>query len=155
VPEGNIELLLAGLEAFNSGDVERILTFVDPRFEVTIPRELSAEPDTYRGFEGVRRYFETFAEAMDEIRFHAERVWEAGAGVDSSAEDPAAEDLVVEMRLTALGRQTGIPVEQRVYLVWTVREGKALRVQTYPSLREALARAGMPEDPGAPAYGGA
>ncbi len=34
----NVELLLAGLEAFNSGDVERIVTFVDPRFEVSIPR---------------------------------------------------------------------------------------------------------------------
>lgn len=140
--DANIERLLAGLEAFNSGDVERILTFVDPHFEVSIPRELSAEPDTYRGHEGVRRYFETFAEAMDEIRFNAERVWEAG------------EDMVVEMRLTALGRQTGIPVEQRVYLVWTVRDGKALRVQTYPSLAGALARAGLPEDPGRPVFTG-
>ena len=91
----------------------------------------------------MRRYFETFAEAMAEIRFHAERVWEAG------------EDLVVELRLTATGRQTGIPVEQRVFLVWTVREGKALRVQTYPSLEPALASAGLPEDPGRPAFEGA
>ena len=96
--------------------MERILTFVDPRFEVSIPAEVSAEPDTYRGHEGVRRYFETFAEAMAEIRFAAERVWTAGE-----------EDLVVELRLTATGRQTGIPVEQRVFLVWTVREGKALQ----------------------------
>ncbi|HUH81461.1 MAG TPA: nuclear transport factor 2 family protein [Solirubrobacteraceae bacterium] len=138
--QGNLELLLAGLDAFNSGDVERILTFVDPQFEVSIPRELSAEPDTYRGHEGVRRYFETFAEAMTDIRFHAERVWTAG------------EDLVVEVLLTASGRQTGIPVEQRVFLVWTVRGGKALKVQTYPSLEPALASAGLPHDPGRPDY---
>lgn len=141
---GNIERLLAGLEAFNSGDVERILTFVDPRFEVSIPAEVSAEPDTYRGHEGVRRYFETFAEAMADIHFAAERVWTAGE-----------EDLVVELRLTATGRQTGIPVEQRVYLVWTVRDGRARRVDTYASLAPALASAGLPADPGPPDFAGA
>ncbi len=102
---------------------------------------MSAEPDTYRGHEGVRRYFETFAEAMADIRFSAERVWTAGA-----------EDLVVELRLTAAGRQTGIPVEQRVFLVWTVREGKALKVDTYASLEPALASAGLPQEPGRPVF---
>ena len=141
--QGNIERLLSGLDAFNSGDVERILTLVDPRFEVTIPGEVSAEPDTYRGHEGVRRYFETFAEAMADIRFAAERVWTAGE-----------EDLVVELRLTATGRQTGIPVEQRVFLVWTVRDGRARKVSTYAALAPALASAGLPADPGRPAFEG-
>jgi ketosteroid isomerase-like protein len=143
VSQTNLELLLAGFDAFNSGDLERILTFVDPQFEVSVPRELSAEPDTYRGYEGVRRYFETFAEAMDRITFHAERVWDTG------------EDLVVELRLTAIGRQTGIPVQQTAFLVWTVRDGKALRVRTYAALEPALASAGLPEDPGRPDFEGA
>ena len=136
----NLELLLAGFDAFNSGDLERILGFVDPQFEVSVPRELSAEPDTYRGYEGVRRYFQTFAEAMDEIRFHAERVWESG------------EDLVVELHLSAIGRQTGIPVQQTAFLVWTIRDGKALRARAYPALEPALAGAGLPEDPGRPDF---
>lgn len=138
----NIEVLLAGLDAFNSGDVERILEFVHPEFEASVPRELSAEPDTYRGYEGARRYFETFAEAMAEIRFEAVRVWDGG------------EDLVVELKLTATGRQTGIPVEQRAFLVWTVRDRRALTVHAYASLERALAGAGLPEDPGEPAYQG-
>ena len=136
----NIELLLAGLEAFNSGDVERILTFVDPQFEASVPRELSAEPDSYHGYEGVRRYFQAFDDAMAEVRFEAERVWESG------------EALVVELRLSATGRQTGIPVEQRAFLVWTVRERKALTVHAYASLAQALASAGLPEDPGRPDF---
>ena len=138
--QGNVELLLEGLDAFNSGDVERIITFTDPRFEAIVPRELSAEPDTYNGHEGVRRYCETFAEAMDEIRFYAERVWESG------------DDLIVELLLNATGRQTGIPVEQRVYVIWTLYEGRALSVQAFATLREALAGAGLPADPGAPDY---
>jgi ketosteroid isomerase-like protein len=142
VSQENIEVLLAGLDAFNSGDVERILQFVDPQFEASVPRELSAEPDTYRGYEGVRRYFDTFAEAMAEIRFEAVRVWDGG------------KDLVVELKLTAAGRQTGIPVEQRAFLVWTVRDRRALTVHAYASLETALAGAGLPDDPGRPAYQG-
>src|SRR5437763_5765978 len=98
----NVDALLRGLEAFNSGDVQRILAFVHNDFEAVIPQELSAEPDTYSGYEGVRRYFASFHEVMDEIRFEAHQVWDAG------------DSIVVDLRLTARGRETGIPVEQRI-----------------------------------------
>ena len=62
---------------------------------------------------------------------------------------------MVELRLTAIGRQTGIPVQQTAFLVWTVRDGKALRVRTYAALEPALASAGLPEDPGRPDFEGA
>jgi ketosteroid isomerase-like protein len=53
----NVDTLLEGLEAFNSRDIERILGFLDPDFETVVPPSLSAEPDTYRGHDGARRYF--------------------------------------------------------------------------------------------------
>ena len=59
----------------------RILAFAHPDFEAVIHPELSAEPDTYRGHEGVRRYFESFADAMDEVRFEPQRFWDAGDAV--------------------------------------------------------------------------
>ena len=55
--------------AFNADGVDGILPFIHPDFEATTPPELAAEPDTYRGHEGVRRYFDSFYEIMDEIRF--------------------------------------------------------------------------------------
>jgi ketosteroid isomerase-like protein len=118
-------------EAFNSGDVARILAFTHPDFEGEVPPELSAEPDTYRGHEGIRRYFESFQYAMDEIRFYPERIWDAGEGV------------VVAARVTAKGRQTAIPVEQRLALLWTFRDGKALHMRAYASQSEALEAAGI------------
>src|SRR5438270_7496742 len=120
--EENVEALRRGFEAINSGDLERILAFVDPDFEAVVPRELSPEPDTYRGYEGVRRYFASFYEVMDEVRFEADQAWDAGDSV------------VVEVRLTATGRETGIPVEQRIAQVWGIRDGKATRARTYASL---------------------
>jgi ketosteroid isomerase-like protein len=127
----NIDALRAALEAFNSRDIGRILGFLDPDFEVEVPPALSAEPDTYRGHEGARRYFESFWETMDEIRFRPQRFWDAG------------ESVVVAMRLTAKGRHTAIPVEQRFAQVWTFRDGKATRARTYLSEAEALNAAGL------------
>ena len=129
-PGGNIEILREALEAFNSGDLERIVAVLDPDFEGVVPPEFSAEPDTYRGHDGIRRYFRTFDEAMEEVRFEPERFWQAGDAV------------AVTMRLTAKGRQTSIPVEQRFAQVWKLRDGRIASVQTYVSLPEALEAAG-------------
>jgi ketosteroid isomerase-like protein len=129
--QANVETLRQGFEAFNSGDIERILAFAHPDFEAVVPPELSAEPDTYRGHDGIRRYFQSFEDAMDEVRFQPERFWDVGQSV------------VAVVQLTAKGRQTGIPVEQRIAQVWSIRNGKALGVRTYPSLSEALEAVGL------------
>jgi ketosteroid isomerase-like protein len=50
-----------------------------------------------------------------------------------------------KVRLTARGRETGIPVEQRLTQVWEIRDGKATRAQAYVSLSEALEAAGLTE----------
>jgi ketosteroid isomerase-like protein len=127
----NVEIVREAFEAFNSGEMRRILALAHPDFEAIVPPELSAEPDTYRGHDGIRRYFQSFQDAMDEIRFQPERFWCAGQSV------------VTVVRVTAKGRQTAIPVEQRIAQVWTIRDGKALRVRTHASLSEALEAVGL------------
>ena len=138
-----IEVLQRIMDAFNSGDIEHILHFMHPDFETEVPAELSAEPDVYRGHEGVRRYFDSFW-PMEDVRFEATGFWDAGG----SGRD---ESVVVDVRLTAKGGRTAIPVEQRIAQVWTLREGRALRVCIYPRLDQALAAAGLPPHDGAAA----
>jgi ketosteroid isomerase-like protein len=128
-----MSLLREGFAALSSGDEQRILAFAHPEFETVVPPEFSAEPDTYRGHEGIRRYFKLFDDDMEDVRFEAERMWEAGDSV------------VAVVRLTARGKQTGIAVEQRSAQVWTIRDGRALRAQTFPELAEAFAAAGIDE----------
>jgi ketosteroid isomerase-like protein len=127
----NVEAVREAFAAFNSGDIERIVACTHSAFEARVPPELSAEPDTYRGHDGIRRYFHSFEDAMDDVRFRPERFWEAG------------ESVVVVARLTAKGRQTAIPVEQQIAQVWMLREGKAFRISTYATLAEALQSAGL------------
>ena len=132
---GDVDLIRAMFGAFNSEDIDSILVFTHPDLEVSVPPELSAEPDVYRGLDGMRRYWDSFQEAMEEIRFHPARVADTGEGV------------LVEMHLTARGRQTGIPVEQRVIGVWEFRGGLAWRIRVFPTLAGALAALGLDEAP--------
>ena len=127
----DVEIVRQALEAYNSGDIARIVALTHPDFEAEVPAELSAEPDTYRGHDGIRRYFESFQEAMDDIVFELERVTDTGAAV------------LVEMRVTARGRQTSIPVEQRNVGVWTVRDGKVVGVRAYAELDDARRALGL------------
>jgi ketosteroid isomerase-like protein len=131
--QADVELVRHVFEVFNREDIDEIASLVDPELEVQVPSEVSAEPDTYRGEEGIRRYFRSFQDVMDEIRFEPERLHDAGGSV------------VVALLLTAKGRQTAIPVEQRTGSVWTFRNGKVLRVRTYASWTEALRDAGGAE----------
>jgi len=129
----DVEAVREALAAFNSGDLDRVVAALRPDFEGSVAPELSAEPDTYRGAEGIQRYFASFREAFEQIRFEVEELIDAGDSV------------VVGMRMTAVGKLTGIEVEQRNAGVWTVREGKVARVQTFVTVAEARAAAGVPQ----------
>jgi ketosteroid isomerase-like protein len=131
--EENVGLVREVFEAFNSEDIELIVSLTHPDFELHVPPELSAEPDTYRGPQGMRRYWESFQDAMDEIRIQPEQLFDAGGSV------------VVAMHLTAKGRRTAIAVEQRTAAVWVIQDGKVMRIRAYASLSDALQAAAMAE----------
>ncbi len=129
----NVETVRQIFRAFNSEDIDLILALTHTDFELEVPPALSAEPDVYRGHDGMRRYWESFQDAMDEIRLQPERLCDAGEAV------------VVAMRVTAKGRRTAIAVEQRTTGVWTICDGKVIRIRAYVSLPEALAAVGLVE----------
>jgi ketosteroid isomerase-like protein len=133
VSRQNVEIVRQIFKAFNSEDIELILALTHTDFELEVPPALSAEPDIYRGHDGMRRYWESFQDAMDEIRIQPERLCDAG------------EVVVVDMRVTAKGRRTAIAVEQRTVGVWTICDRKVIRVRAYASLSEALEAAGSVE----------
>ena len=121
----NVDVMRRGLAAFREGGVEALLPFIHPDFRVTTPAELVAEPDTYRGREGIRRYFDSFYDAMDRIEFEPEDFIAVG------------ETVVVPLTLRARGRTTGIETEQRVVQVWELEDQQAIRVQVFATLEEA------------------
>jgi ketosteroid isomerase-like protein len=131
--EENVEIVRHVLETFNGEDIELMIAFAHADLEVEITPEVSTEPDTYRGHDGMRRYFESFWDAMDEVQFEAEQLWDAGQAV------------VVALRLSARGRQTAILVEQRSAGVWEICDGKVIRIRAYASTADALQAVGLAE----------
>ena len=126
MPGKNVELVRAGFEALSESGVEGLLPLIDPEFALTTPPNLASEPDTYRGQEGVRRYFDSFYDAMDEIRFEPHEFIAAG------------ERVVVPFTVRARGRTSGIEVEQHAVQVWELRNELAIGVEVYATLDEAL-----------------
>jgi len=117
----------AALEAFASGDPDRIVRHVDPELEGAMPPSMSAEPDNYLGHDGVRRYFDLFNETIEDLHFGSRIAQEAGDWV------------LVELHITGKGRTSGIPVELDAVAAILMRDGKLLKMIGYPSLEEARA----------------
>ena len=123
----NVELVRGGFDALSEGGVEALLPFIHPEFEVTTDASLTAEPDTYRGHEGVRRYFDSFYEVMDQIRWEPHSYHEICGFV------------AVPFTLHARGKSTRLEVAQEAVQVWELRDGKAVTMQLFATLEEARA----------------
>lgn len=116
-----IERMYAALE---EEGVEGLLGYIHPEFEGVVSPELSAEPDVYRGHAGMRRWFDGF-EGLEDVRLSPEDF--IGDG----------ERVLVPVVLSARGAGSGIEVEQRVVQGWTVRDGLAVRVESFVDMESA------------------
>lgn len=126
--ESDLELLKQGYENMEREGWEKaMLPLLAEDFEMTTPPGMAAEPDTYRGPEGMRRYFESFDEVMEEIHFAPQEF------------RPVGDWIVVPTTLTARGRATGLEAEQSAVLAWKLRDGKAVEIRVFAQLDEALA----------------
>ena len=115
----------------NSDNYEQALERVDDEFEMVTPPEIASEPDTYRGPEGVRRWWETFLEVMEWVRLEVEEVHP----VDDHR-------VILEFVIYTRGRSSGIETDQRAIGLATAREGKLLRLAFFSDLAQARAAAG-------------
>jgi ketosteroid isomerase-like protein len=117
------ELVAAAYDSFNRGDVEPILDLLHPDVE-WVPPPTSLEPRPLRGRHAVREYlapnfFESqTAEPLETIE-HGNR-------------------LLVVARVRARGRGSGIEIDQTVYHLLTIEDGRAVRFEVHVDRGEAL-----------------
>jgi uncharacterized protein len=123
----DIEVARAATEQFGRGDVEDLLPLIHPEFETTTPPGLAAEPDTYRGHDGVRRYFASFYEAMDKVWLEADDYREVGGRV------------LMRGRLGTRGRSTGLETYLEAAVLWTIEDEQVIGGDIFATEEEALA----------------
>jgi ketosteroid isomerase-like protein len=128
--EQTSDLIRRGYDAFNRGDVDAALAQMHPDVEWHV-LDVFPDADVYHGHEGVRRFWELWTESFEDFRIEIEEIVERRDGV------------VVMGRVVGRIKGTGDELETPTYAqLWTVREGRASRVEMFPSKQQALEAGG-------------
>jgi ketosteroid isomerase-like protein len=90
------------------------------------------EANVYKGFDGLRKYFEDSHAAWEELRVRQAEVREVNDRTISFGE------------LRGRGRASGLEVQVSLAWVGDWRDGKLARLVTYTNKDEALAAVGLP-----------
>jgi ketosteroid isomerase-like protein len=126
--EQNVQLVRDCFAAMERRSIETLVANADPRIEFVNP-EYAVEPGTRYGLEGFRAALRTMLEIFDEVRFELKEI------VDLE------DKVVVTGSFTARGKGSGAEVTQPMGQVFTIEDGRLLRLQWFNSPVEARAAA--------------
>jgi ketosteroid isomerase-like protein len=126
------EVLIAGYAALTRRDLEGFLGLLHTDAEL---HELAEIPDTavYRGHDEIRTW------ATNAMTLTAD--WEWTPEEISAA---AGDTVLVRVRFSARGRGSEVPIEQLVFHVIEVRDGKLATVRGFLNEAQAREAAGLP-----------
>jgi ketosteroid isomerase-like protein len=122
----NVELVRRAFEAFERRDKEAWLDGCDPELEI-VPVGDWPDGRPIRGREAAWEFFV----ATDEP-------WESGPFELTEAIEAGADQLVARQRRDMQGKSSGVEVEYDYWLLVTLRNRKALRLQWFYARSEAL-----------------
>jgi ketosteroid isomerase-like protein len=121
----DVKTLRDAYEALNQGDIERALAVLDENAEWCEHSDLP-EAGLYRGRAAIRSFLESFLESWENFTQETEDV-RAGE-----------ECVLILLRSRSRGKGSGIAVEAQYAHLWTMRDGRGLRVDAYFDREEAL-----------------
>jgi ketosteroid isomerase-like protein len=129
--EENVEIVRRSYEAYERGDLEAVRETVDP--EIVVCRwELDAA--TYHGWEGLLAAISEWVEGFDEFTLTGEEFIDANQ-----------HQVLVRIRQSAVGAQSGVPIEADFWHLHTIHDGKATRLDMFPTKAQAREAAGLSE----------
>ncbi|MEK6252750.1 MAG: nuclear transport factor 2 family protein [Actinomycetota bacterium] len=117
--------------AFNRGDWDTAFRVFDDSFEVhdhTLP-----DAPVFRGRDAMRKNLAEMTDAFEDMSYEPDRVLELGDRV------------LVQVRASGRGKESGIEVGGIVGHLWTVKESRILRLDIYQGWTEALEAVGRRE----------
>jgi ketosteroid isomerase-like protein len=125
--DSNVEVVRLLFERFAEGGIEPALEGLSQELVIEIPPEMSAEPDSYHGHEGARRYFDGFDGMIEDLRYEALELI------------PVGDDVLAHVRLSGRGASSGLDVALEPYVMHELAQGKIVRIRPYPDLESARA----------------
>jgi ketosteroid isomerase-like protein len=134
VSQDDLETVLAQFAATNERDFPRAMSHYAGDVELVVHPDAFLQGGTFRGRDAVGRWFgDWFATFEPGYRFEIEDARDLG--------DVVFLDATHQGR----GRNSGVEVHGRTGYLYTVREGKIVRAELFPSPAEALEAAGVGE----------
>ncbi len=129
----NVEIVRRVYEAAGRRDSAAVLALYDPEVELNVNAigVVGSTGGTFRGHEGLRSLFREWHEAWGSIHYDYEELIDAG------------DQVVSVVTRHARGRASGVEVERPFALLWTLREGRIVRVLWFLEREQALAAAGL------------
>jgi ketosteroid isomerase-like protein len=130
--EENVEILRRAMPESAPANPENLFSILDENVEWDY---VGAFPEiqTAHGPAEVREFLREWSEAFDDFSFRAEEMVDAGDAV------------VVEVRQSGRGKETGAQVEGHAWQVFTLRNGKVVHCRGYETKAQALEAAGLSE----------
>jgi ketosteroid isomerase-like protein len=133
----NVEIVRRIFDAEARRDAATALSLYDPEIEFDTSRGTFGDlmgRRLYHGHDGLRRWFREWYEAWEHVEEDIEELIDAG------------DDVISLVTMRGRGRASGIELElPRQPAVWTIREGKIVRVVWFRTRDEALDAAGSGE----------
>ena len=121
-----VELVRQGYDSWNRGDRSWVLEHMTPDVEWITPPD-DPDPGTYRGHEGVARFWDQWRSAVGQLRFEPEQISEEGSQV------------VVVARRSGRGEQSGVDIADTVVQVFSFgADDRCFRVREFYDRAEAL-----------------
>jgi ketosteroid isomerase-like protein len=136
--EENVEIVREVMDLMNlsrassAEDDPRLIELFAANLHIDMSRRVF-NPDLYEGRAGLQRLIREVREVWDWFWVTPERFIDAGERV-----------VVIETR-RGRGRESGLEVEDRSAVIWTVREGQVVRMETDLDPNEALEAMGLEE----------
>ena len=126
----NIATIRAMLDAFNRGDFDASLAYLDEAVEWHDPPDVPGA-GVHRGPEEVREFFVTWLAAWETYTAEAEELIDAG------------DQVVVVHHEWGRGKESGIEIDNRSANLFDLRDGKIVKRRPFPDRDSALKAAGI------------
>jgi ketosteroid isomerase-like protein len=128
----NVEIVRRGIDAFSRAAWEESVELMAPEVEWHDAPDLP-EAQRYQGREKVLARWRDMAEALDQFTVEIEQFFDAG------------DQVVVFLTSRGRGRISGIEVSRKLAQVYTVRDGRVIKIVGYDNRALALEAAGLSE----------
>jgi ketosteroid isomerase-like protein len=128
--QADVEIVRRAHRALNGGDMDALVALCDSEFRLDMSDRVF-NPAVYTGHDGIWRFYWEVRDVWETYVWEPEELLEAG------------DNVVALLRSSGRGRGSGVEVERRTAMVWTVREGRATALRFFRDRNDALVAAGL------------